>query len=159
MVEVIYLFFNCFCYSNSDRFYVHVLTWQHTNIAHEPSWCGKGNKHMHFLRLGKAFLSTQRARSSTWPWDSDFKWSTMGSPKENPCSRTILGKGQGMIQIKYIYIYIYLFSTRINLSKHNNNKKIKKIRFSINYLSKQTPHKLLTTYVQSRYKFWSYLFS
>ena len=104
---------------------------------------------MHFLRLGKAFLSTQRARSSTWPWDSDFKWSTMGSPKENPCSRTILGKGQGMIQIKYIYIY--LFSTRINLSKHNNNKKIKKMRFSINYLSKQTPHKLLTTYVQSSF--------
>ncbi|KAL4599705.1 hypothetical protein ACB092_11G145200 [Castanea dentata] len=57
---------------------------------------------MHFLRLGKAFLSTQRARCSTWPRDSDFKWSNMGIPKENPCSRTKHGKGQDVHVDEYM---------------------------------------------------------
>ena len=60
---------------------------------------------MHFLELRKAFLSIQKAWCSAWPRDSDFKWSNMGSPKENPCSRTIHGKGQGMLQINYTSFY------------------------------------------------------
>uniref|UniRef100_A0A7N2LHN0 Cytochrome P450 n=1 Tax=Quercus lobata TaxID=97700 RepID=A0A7N2LHN0_QUELO len=66
---------------------IQILHMNHPDVVKEISICTS-------LDLGKPSYQHKERGPLLGPWDSDFNWSNIGSPKENPCSRTIHGKGQ-----------------------------------------------------------------